>query len=173
MVAVARGFAQSLALIERAAFARTVRQHAAERAATGFGCWDYCVAMRFCPMGRAHALRESCDSLATALGKLVHLGVRRTPHPLDARLCQGPSTVAPVQDSLLSQVLARCQAVVSREAVPGPIRAPAADAGYHRHEPCAAGFDWARFQRAKGAAVCPIGLSSPKAMSRMSAWPRC
>ena len=79
MVAVASCFAQILALIDRAGFARAVRQHQAERAAKGFSCWDHFVAMLFCQMGSAHSLREICGGLATALGKLVHLGVRRTP----------------------------------------------------------------------------------------------
>lgn len=48
MVAVASCFAQILALIDRAAFARAIQQHAAERAAKGFGCWDHFVAMLFC-----------------------------------------------------------------------------------------------------------------------------
>ncbi len=43
MVAAASCFAQILALIDRADFARAVRQHAAERAAKGFGCWDHFV----------------------------------------------------------------------------------------------------------------------------------
>lgn len=46
MVAVASCFAQILALIDRTDFARAVRQHAAERAAKGFRCWDHFVADR-------------------------------------------------------------------------------------------------------------------------------
>ena len=69
MVAVASCFAQILALIDRTAFARAVRQHAAERAAKGFSCWDHFVAMLLCQMGSAHSLREICGGLATALGK--------------------------------------------------------------------------------------------------------
>ena len=36
------------------------------------------MAMLFCQMGSAHSLREICGGLATALGNLIHLGVRRT-----------------------------------------------------------------------------------------------
>ena len=79
MGVVARCFAHILALPDRVAFARAVRQHQAERGAKGFSCWDQFVAMLFCQMGAAHSLREICGGLATALGKLVHLGVRRTP----------------------------------------------------------------------------------------------
>jgi len=58
MVAIASCFAQMLALIDRPDFACAVRQHAAERAAKGFGCWEHFVAMVFCQMGSAHSLRE-------------------------------------------------------------------------------------------------------------------
>jgi hypothetical protein len=68
-----------LSLIDRTTFARAVQQHQAERGAKGFLCWDQLVSMLFCQMGSAHSLREICGGLATALGKLVHVGVRRTP----------------------------------------------------------------------------------------------
>lgn len=57
MVAVASCFAQMLTLIDRLGFARAVHQHAAERAAQGFGCGDHFVAMLFCQMGSAPSLR--------------------------------------------------------------------------------------------------------------------
>ena len=79
MVPVASCFSQLLSLIDRAAFARAVHEHDAERAAKGFSCWDQLVAMLFCQMGAANSLREICGGLATAPGKLVHLGLRRAP----------------------------------------------------------------------------------------------
>jgi len=79
MVAVASCFAQILSLVDRATFYRAVRDHHAEHAAKGFSCWDQFVAMLFCQMGAAHSLREICGGLATALGKLVHLGLRQAP----------------------------------------------------------------------------------------------
>jgi hypothetical protein len=90
MVAVATCFAQILSMIDRADFARAVRHHAAERAAKGFSCWDHRIALLFCQMGSAHSLREVCGGLATALGKLVHLGVRT---PGQSHLGWGPATV--------------------------------------------------------------------------------
>lgn len=70
MIAVASCFSQLLSLVDRAAFARAVKQHQAERGAKGFNCWDQFVAMLFCQMGAAHSLREICGGLATAMGKL-------------------------------------------------------------------------------------------------------
>jgi len=62
-----------LAPIDRADFPRAVRQHATDRSAKRFRCWDHFVAMLFCQVVSAHSLREICDGLATALRKLIHL----------------------------------------------------------------------------------------------------
>src|SRR5678815_6131713 len=50
-----------------------------ERGAKGFSCWDQLVAMLFCQLGAAHSLREICGGLATAMGKLTHLGLSQAP----------------------------------------------------------------------------------------------
>src|SRR5205809_293246 len=73
MIPVASCFSQLLSLVDRASFARAVRQHQAERGAKGFSCWDQFVAMLFCQMGGANSLREICGGLATSMGKLVQL----------------------------------------------------------------------------------------------------
>ena len=75
MIRVASLFAQVLSLISRRDFRKAVRQRDAEKAAQGFSCWDPFVAMLFCQLGGAHSLREICGGLATALGKLRHLGL--------------------------------------------------------------------------------------------------
>ena len=150
MVAVASCFAQILALIDRADFARAVRQHAAERAAKGFGCWDHFVAMLFYQMGSAHSLREICGGLATALGKLVHLGVRRTP----TRSTLAYATAhRPWQlyESLFYHVLTHCQAVAALKRRRFRFKHPWRTLDTTIIELCATVFDWARFQRTKGA----------------------
>jgi hypothetical protein len=38
--------------------------------------------MLFCQMGGAHSLREICGGLASAMGKLVHLGLTQVRIPL-------------------------------------------------------------------------------------------
>src|SRR5688572_19447223 len=110
MVAVASCFAQILTLIDRIAFARAVRQHQAERAAKGFTCWDHFVAMLFCQMGGAHSLREICGGLATALGKLVHLGVRRTPTRSTLAYANAHRPW-PLYEAVFYDLLRRCQAL--------------------------------------------------------------
>jgi hypothetical protein len=79
MIAVASCFSQLLSLVDRSAFARAVRKHQGERGAKGFSCWDQFVAMLFCQLGAAHSLREICGGLATAMGKLSHLGLSQAP----------------------------------------------------------------------------------------------
>ena len=79
MVRVGSLFSQVLRLIDRNDFSRAVRRHDAKRGAKGFRCWDQLVAMLFCHMAGADSLREICGGLATALGKLVHLGLRNPP----------------------------------------------------------------------------------------------
>ncbi len=150
MVAVASCFAQILALIDRTDFARAVRQHAAERAAKGFSCWDHVVARLFCQMGSAHSLREICGGWATALGKLVHLGVRRTPTRSTLAYANAHRPWH-LYETLFYQVLTRCQAVAVTKRRRFRFKHPLRTLDTTIIERCAAVFDWARFQRTNGA----------------------
>lgn len=150
MVTVASCFAQILALIDRADFARAVRQHAAERAAKGFSCWDHLVAMLFCQMGSAHSLREICGGLATALGKLVHLGVRRTPTRSTLAYANAHRPWR-LYETLFYQVLSQCQSVAASKRRRFRFKHPLRTLDSTIIELCATVFDWARFQRTKGA----------------------
>lgn len=150
MVAVMSCFAQILALIDRTDFARAVRQHAADRAAKGFSCWDHFVAMLFCQMGSAHSLREICGGLATALGKLVHLGIRRTPTRSTLAYANAHRPWH-LYETLFYQVLTRCQAVATTKRRRFRFKHPLRTLDTTIIELCAAVFDWARFQRTKGA----------------------
>ena len=79
MIRTASMFSQVLKLTDRGRFERAVRLHGAEFGAKGFRCWDQFVAMLFCQMAGANSLREICGGLATALGKLAHLGLKAAP----------------------------------------------------------------------------------------------
>jgi len=112
-------FAQVLSLIDRNDFAGAVVRRKGERGAKGFSCWDQFVSMLFCQMGGANSLREICGGLATAMGKLVHLGMPHAP----AR-----STLAyanehrpwQIYEEVFYSVLGRCQAVAHRAVLQGP-----------------------------------------------------
>jgi hypothetical protein len=72
-------FQQILKLFPRTEFDLMVRKHRAERHSRGFRCWDQFVAMMFCHLGRAQSLREIQQGLASAEGRLQHLGLRPDP----------------------------------------------------------------------------------------------
>jgi Domain of unknown function (DUF4372)/Transposase DDE domain len=80
MVRAGSLFSQLLRQIPRSEFAGLVSKHKAEHGAKGFTCWTQLVAMLFCQLARADSLREICNGLSCCLGKLVHLGVGRSPN---------------------------------------------------------------------------------------------
>ena len=106
--------------------------------------------MLFCQMGSAHSLREICGGLATALGKLVHLGVRRTPTRSTLAYANAHRPWQ-VYETLFYQVLTQCQAVAARKRRRFRFKHPLRSVDTTIIELCATVFDWARFVRTKGA----------------------
>ena len=72
-------FGQILSLFPRLKFESFVQETHSAKRIKGFSCWDQFVAMIFCQLGQAHSLREICGGLATSLGKMVHLGMKKAP----------------------------------------------------------------------------------------------
>ena len=72
-------FGQILQLFPRTQFEIFVKETDSAKATKGFSCWTQFVAMMFCQLGQAHSLREICGGLATSLGKIVHLGIKKAP----------------------------------------------------------------------------------------------
>ena len=150
MVTVASCFSQVLSLVNRNDFALAVKEHGAEKGAKGFSCWDQFVAMLFCQMGAANSLREICGGLATAMGKLVHLGLRGAP----AR-----STLAyanqhrpwQLYQSVFNQVLVRCRQLAATKHRKFRFKNPLVSLDATVIDLCLEVFDWARFRRTKGA----------------------
>lgn len=79
MVPAASLFNQLLQHFPRTEFAALVRKHQAERRSKGFTCWTQFVSMLFCQLSHAASLRDICNGLSCCLGKLVHLGITRSP----------------------------------------------------------------------------------------------
>ena len=150
MIPVASCFSQLLSLVDRAAFTRAVRQHQAERGAKGFSCWDQFVAMLFCQMGGANSLREICGGLATAMGKLVHLGLRQA--PTRSTLAYA-NTHRPWQlyQTVFEDLLKSCQSLAATKKRRFRFKHPLRSLDTSIIELCIEVFDWARFQRTKGA----------------------
>lgn len=157
MIAVASCFSQLLSLVDRAAFARAVRKHQAERGAKGFSCWDQFVAMLFCQMGAAHSLREICGGLATATGKLVHLGLRQA--PTRSTLAYA-NTHRPWQlyQTVFEDLLKSCQELAATKRRRFRFKHPLRSLDTSIIELCVKVFDWARFQRTKGAVKLHLQL---------------
>ena len=150
MIRVASCFAQVLELIDRGGFGRVVRELKAERGAKGFRCWDQFVAMLFCQLGAAHSLREICGGLNTAMGRVVHLGLRAAPKR---------STLAYANEHrpwelyqrVFEQLLGRCQELAASRQRPFRFKNPLRVIDATVIDLCLEMFDWARFRRTKGA----------------------
>jgi hypothetical protein len=150
MVRVASCFAQVLEMVDRCGFGQAVRELDAERGAKGFRCWDQFVAMLFCQLGSAHSLREICGGLSTALGRVVHLGMKAAPKR---------STLAYANEHrpwelyqrVFEQVLGRCQELAASRKRTFRFKNPLRILDATVIDLCLETFDWARFLRTKGA----------------------
>jgi hypothetical protein len=142
-------FSQLLKLFPRAEFEALVKDHKAERHARGFTCWGQFVAMFFCQLGRAHSLREICQGLAACEGKLKHLGLSDSPKKSTLAYANEHRPWEVFQDQFFA-LRHRCE----QEARPGHkfrfknklVSLDSTTIGL-----CVSMFDWAHFQRAKGA----------------------
>ena len=150
MIKVASCFAQVLSLVDRADFERAVKQHSAEKAAKGFSCWSQFVCMLFCQLGAAGSLREITGGLATALGKLVHLGLREA---------VAHSTLAyanahrpwQLYQTVFENLLVKCQTLAADKRRKFRFKNPLRSLDATVIDLCLSVFDWARFRQAKGA----------------------
>jgi len=142
-------FSQLLQFFPRLEFEALVKQHQAERHARGFTCWGQFIAMLFCQLGQAHSLREICGGLAACEGKLRHLGLPEAPRR---------STLAYANEhrpwqlfqSVFGQLYQRCQSVAHPRRR-FRFRHPLVLLDATLIELCASLFDWAAYQRTKGA----------------------
>jgi hypothetical protein len=150
MVAVASCFSQVLSLIDRHDFADAVKQHGAEKGAKGFTCWDQFVSMMFCQWGAANSLREICGGLATAMGKLTHLGLREAPSRSTLAYANQTRTWE-LYKTVFEKVLGRCQELAATKKRRFRFKNPLRSLDATVIDLCLEVFDWARFRRAKGA----------------------
>jgi len=143
-------FSQLLKLFPRGEFQQLVKQHRAERHARGFACWDQFVSMLFCHLGRAQSLREICGGLRSCEGKLAHLGMARAP---------SRSTLAyanehrPWQlfEGVFFALLERCREVAALHGRKFRFKNRLLSLDSTMIELCVELFDWAKYQRTKGA----------------------
>lgn len=146
-----------LLLFPRLEFEQAVRETGAERHARGFTCWGQFVAMLFCQLGQARSLREICGGLASCEGKLKHLGVPQAPNK---------STLAYANEhrpwrlyqKVFQTLFARCQQAASAQRRRFRFRNPLMSLDGTLIDLCSTMFDWAQFQKAKGAAKLHLVL---------------
>jgi Transposase DDE domain/Domain of unknown function (DUF4372) len=144
-------FAQLLQFIPRLEFAAAVAEHNSERHARGFSSWTQCTAMLFCQLANARSLREITQGLAASEGKLRHLGVEKAPSRSTlsyANQHRGWELYRTVFQKLLQRCTAEAAQRSKRkfrfknkllllDATMMPV--------------CLSAFDWALYQRNKGA----------------------
>lgn len=151
-------FSQLLQLFPRTEFEQAVRQHQAERHARGFTCWGQFIAMLFCQLGQAQSLREICGGLAASEGKLRHLGLPESPKRSTLAYANAHRPWQLFQ-TVFEQLLGKC-----RDAITGPqprrfrFRNRMLTIDSTLIDLCSTMFDWAQFQRAKGAAKLHLVL---------------
>jgi hypothetical protein len=157
MVKVGSLFTQVLSLIHRPSFDRAVRQHRAEHGAKGFSCWSQFVAMMFCQLAGANSLREICGGLATATGKLVHLGLKETPARATLAYANKHRSYR-VFEAMFYHLLeeGRSRAALKRRKF--RFKNPLVSIDSSTIELCLAMYDWAKFRRAKGAVKLHLQL---------------
>jgi hypothetical protein len=143
-------FAQVISLIDRKHFARTVHRLGAQRCAKGFTCWEQLVAMLFCQLAAAHSLREIHGGLATAMGKLVHLGIKEAPARSTLSYANGHR---PWQlfEAVFYQVLGEATTVAGRLKRRFRFKNPLRSLDASTIDLCLNIFDLAKFRRTKGA----------------------
>lgn len=140
-------FQQILNIFSRAEFEQLARKHGAERHARGFTCWDQLVAMLFCHLGRAQSLREICGGLASAAGKLNHLGIDTAParSTLSYANAHRPWQLF---ESLFYVLLDRCREIAPKRRLKFKNALLSLDSTVI--DLCASIFDWAKFRTTKG-----------------------
>lgn len=125
------------------------RHYGVEARSKGFGSWDQFVAMLFCQLGQAHSLREITLGMASAQGKLVHLGLRHAPSRSTLAYANAHRPWVFYRE-LFGQVLERARPYAKGKGKLR-LRAPVYLLDATVIDLCLEVFDWARFRRTKGA----------------------
>ena len=158
MIKVASVFAQVLSLINRNKFSRSVGELEAEKGAKGFRCWEQLVCMLFCHLASADSLREICGGLASSMGKMVHLGIKRMPKRSTLSYANNRR---PWQlfEKVFYQLLSEADLLAAKQKRRFRFKNPLVSIDASTIDLCLSIFDWARFRRAKGAVKLHLMLN--------------
>lgn len=141
-------FQQILKLIPKIEFEQLARKFGSERNAKGFNSWSQLVAMVFCQLGRAQSLREIEQGLASAEGRLQHLGITEAPKRSTLAYANAHRPWE-LYEATFQQLFARCRAEAPGHRFKFKSKLFSLDST--TIDLCAAVFDWAKFRRTKGA----------------------
>jgi len=158
MIKVASIFAQVLSLINRKEFSRSVAELEAEKGAKGFRCWEQLTCMLFCHLASADSLREICGGLASSMGKMVHLGIKRMPKRSTLSYANNHR---PWQlfEKVFYQLLSEADLLAAKQKRRFRFKNPMVSIDSTTIDLCLSMFDWARFRRAKGAVKLHLMLN--------------
>jgi hypothetical protein len=131
-------------------FESLVRKHQAERHARGFSCWGQFIAMLLCQLGRAHSLREICGGLASCEGKLRHLGLSDSPRRSTLAYANEHRPWALYRD-VFWKLKERCMSESQQRGHRFRFKNKLLSMDGSTVALCVSMYDWAHFQRAKGA----------------------
>lgn len=158
MIKVASVFSQVLSLINRREFSRSVAELSAEKGAKGFRCWEQLVCMLFCHLASADSLREICGGLASSMGKMVHMGIKRMPKRSTLSYANNHR---PWQlfEKVFYQLLSEADILAAKQRRRFRFKNPMVSIDSTTIDLCLSMFDWARFRRAKGAVKLHLMLN--------------
>ena len=143
-------FSQVLNQVNRRDFERAVHRHGAAKHAKGFASWDQFVAMLYAQLAGANSLREICGGLASAMGKVRHLGMAKAPSRSTLSYANTHRSWRVFED-VFHSLLSDAQAIASKHKRRFRFKNPLRSLDATVIELCAEVFDWARFRRTKGA----------------------
>jgi len=145
---VSKFFSQILSIFSKGDFARAVIDRKAERNSKGFGSWDQFVAMLFCQLAGAKSLREIYGGLASAFGKLKHLGISKAPGVSTLSYANAHRPWKLYRDVFL-QILERCHSIAPGKKFRFKNKLFSLDATVIKLSLSL--FPWAEFRQTKGA----------------------
>jgi len=141
-------FSQVLGLISRHEFEQDVRAVKADRHAKGFSSWTQMVSMLFCQLAQAQSLREITSGLRCCVGKLNHLGLQEAPKRSTLSYANEHRPWQ-LYERTFYRLLGRCREVAPGHKFRFKNKLLSMDASMI--ELCVTMFDWAKYQRTKGA----------------------
>lgn len=158
MIKVASIFAQVISLINRREFSRSVSELEAEKCAKGFRCWEQLVCMLFCHLAGADSLREICGGLASSMGKMKHLGIKRMPKRSTLSYA---NSHRPWQlfEKVFYQLSSEAGLLAAKQQRRFRFKNPLVSIDASTIDLCLSMFDWAKFRRTKGAVKLHLMLN--------------